>query len=185
MSTNPADIMIALSRERLEKLRDQLRARGQRPSMLLSAATPTSQDLVEAVQIVEEYGALCEAMYLMMAADQRVLHVEREVLRGALDVLSDGRVRTTHMESMVDAAARRCAMEGADKRLHKVLEVLREDPTRAELTVVLAAAVAAADARIVPEEHAMLNEMFKGLGIDEKRANEILAELAESTPAKK
>jgi tellurite resistance protein len=176
--------MINLSRDRLEKLRDNLRARGQRPSMLMPSK-PTSQELMDAVAIVEEYGPLCEAMYLMMAVDHHVVNAEREVLRGALDVLSDGRVRTTHMEAMIDASARSCAMEGAEKRLHKVLEILREDPARAELTVVLAAAVAAADARIVPEEHALLNEMFKGLGIDEKRANELLQELSETTPAKK
>ena len=63
--------------------------------------------LIEAMDILEQYGALCEALYLMMAADRRVLNVEREVMRGALDIVSDGRVRTAHMEAMIDAAARR------------------------------------------------------------------------------
>ena len=85
---------VRLSKATLEHLRDQLRKRGQR----------TSADLIEAMQIVEEYGAICEAMYLMMAADDRVVNAEREVLRGALDVLSSGTVRTMHMEAMLDAA---------------------------------------------------------------------------------
>lgn len=168
----PPGSNIRLTRERLEHLRDQLRQRGQRPS--LAAGPRTSADLIEAMQIVEEYGPICEAMYLMMAADHRVVNAEREVLKGALDVLSNGRIRTMHMEAMLDAAARRCAAEGKDARLKKVIEQLADDTARAEVTVVLAAAIAAADARIVPEESAMLDAMFKGLNISHKRANELL-----------
>ena len=163
---------VRLSKATLEHLRDQLRKRGQRPSIVQGPRT--SADLIEAMQIVEEYGAICEAMYLMMAADDRVVNAEREVLRGALDVLSSGTVRTMHMEAMLDAAARRVAKEGRDVRLKKVLEQLRDDTARAEAVVVLAAAIAAADARIVPEESAILDAMFKGLGIDLKRANQLL-----------
>jgi len=170
-SMNPPS-KVRLSKETLEHLRDELRKRGQRPS--IAQGPRTSADLIEAMQIVEEYGPICEAMYLMMSADHRVVNSEREVLRGALDVLSGGAVRTMHMEAMLDAAARRCATEGRDVRLNKVLELLRDDTARAETTVVLAAAIAAADARIVPEESAILDSMFKGLGIDTKRANELL-----------
>jgi hypothetical protein len=66
--------MIRLSTTRLQALRDELRARGQRPSMVFPKA---SQNVIEAMQMVEEYGALCEAMFLMMAVDRRVLNVER------------------------------------------------------------------------------------------------------------
>ncbi len=156
----------------LEHLRDQLRERGQRPSIAFGPQTST--DLIEAIHIVEEYGAMCEAMYLMMAVDNRVVNAEREVLRGALDVLSSGRVRTVHMEAMLDSAARKIASDGAKRRLEKVIDALKDDPARAEATVILAAAVAAADSRIVPEEHALLNELFRGLGIDQAKADEIL-----------
>ena len=165
--------MINLTRAALETLRDHLRERGQRPSIVLSGPR-TSADLIEAMQIVEEWGAVCEAMYLVMAADRRVVNAEREVLRGALAVLSNDRVRTIHMEAMLDAAARKIAAEGADKRLERVISVLQEDPPRAELTAVLAAAVAAADNLIVPEEEALLDRLFKGLGIDGKRAEELM-----------
>jgi tellurite resistance protein len=167
------ELPMQLTHARLEHLRDQLRARGQRQSMVMPS-TKSSQDLVMAMAVVEEYGALCEVMYLMMAADRRVLDVEREVLRGALDVLSGDTVRTWHMDAMIDAAARRIAEEGADVRLKKLMEILREDPVRAETTIVLAAAVAAADNRIVPEEHALLAKLFEGLGISEERANGLL-----------
>lgn len=166
---------VSLTQGTLEHLRDQLRERGQRPSIALGPQT--SADLIEAIQIVEEYGAMCEAMYLMMAVDNRVVNAEREVLRGALDVLSSGRVRTVHMEAMLDAAARKIAAEGAPRRLARVIDALKHDPARAEATVILAAAVAAADSRIVPEEHALLNELFRGLGIDQSRADEILRDI--------
>lgn len=132
------------------------------------------------MSIVEEFGPICEAMYLMMSADARVVNSEREVLKGALDVLSDGRVRTIHIEAMLDAASRRCANEGREARLAKVIDQLAGDTARAEATCVLAAAIAAADARIVPEESAVLDQMFKGLGIDQKRANELIESLDEN-----
>lgn len=169
-----AHSMIRLPLQRLRSLRDELRTRGQRPSTVIPKAAP---EVAEAVNIAEEYGPLCEAMFLMMASDGKVLNIEREVLRGALDVLSAGRVRTSHMEAMIDAAAKRLADEGFERRCRKVIEALRDDPVRSETTLVLAAAVAAADGRIAPQEDALFETFAKGLDLDEMRAREILAEL--------
>jgi tellurite resistance protein len=168
--------MLPLTRTDLEPLRDQLRARGQRPSMVVPATT-TSQELIDALRLVEQWGPFCEAMYLMMAADRRVLNVEREVLRGALAVLSGETVRTRHMEAMLDAAMRKVATEGTERRLAKVIEALRDDPPRAESAVVVAAAIAAADQRVVPEESALLERLVEGLGIAPERAAEIMADM--------
>jgi tellurite resistance protein len=168
--------MFSLSQATLESLRDQLRARGQRPSMVLPGPA-SSRELIDAMRIVEEWGAFVEAMYLVMAADKRVLNVEREVLRGALAVLSDDVVRTRHMEAMLDAASRKAAEEGADKRLDHVIAQLQGDPARAETCAIVAAAIAAADARFPPEEHAILAKLFAGLGIAEDRAQKLLADL--------
>jgi tellurite resistance protein len=170
--------MIDLAHDRLKSLRDTLRARGQRPSMIFPKAAP---DVVEAMQIVEEYGSLCEVMFLMMAADQRMRNVEREVLRGALDMLSEGRVRTAHMEAMIDAAAKRLAEQGIERRKAHTLEELSADPIRAELTLVLAAAVALSDGEIKPEEHALYDELAEGLGLEPARAEGILRELTTGT----
>ena len=130
--------------------------------------------LAETMAVVEEYGPLCEVMYLMMAADHRVVQAEREVLRGALDLISEGKVRTAHMEAMLDAASRQLAAEGVDVRLAKVVRKLKRDPARAELSVALAAAVALADEKIVPEEQDLFMRLIRALGISEERANEIL-----------
>jgi tellurite resistance protein len=167
---------LPLTRTDLEPLRDQLRARGQRPSMVVPAIT-TSKELIDALRLVEQWGPFCEAMYLMMAADRRVLNVEREVLRGALAVLSGETVRTRHMEAMLDAAMRKVAAEGTERRLAKVIEALRDDPPRAESAVVVAGAIAAADQRVVPEESALLERLVEGLGIAPERAAEIMADM--------
>ena len=138
--------MIKLPAHKLEQLRNQLQARGQRHSMVRPSASP---NVLQAMEMLEQYGDMCDVMYLMMAADGRVLNVEREVMRGALDILSDGRIRTVHMEAMIDLCSRRVAEHGAEKSLQRAIKMLRDDPVRAETAVVLAAAVAAADAAII------------------------------------
>jgi tellurite resistance protein len=166
---------IRLPRQKLEELRDRLQQSGKRPSMILPVSAP---NVIEALHVVEEYGLMCEALYLVMAADRRVLNVEREVMRGALDVLSDGRVRTAHMESMIDAAARRIADQGEAERLNRVIDSLQDDRVRAEATVVLAAAIAAADGVITPEEQAMLDRLADGLGVSQIKADQLLDSIA-------
>ncbi len=172
--------MTTLSLEVLESLRDRLRVRGQRPSIVLPGPA-TSAELIDALELVEEWGAFVEAMYLVMAADRRVLNVEREVLRGALAVLSNERVRTRHMEAMLDAAARRYATEGEEARLAHVIQALNGHRARAETAVVVAAAVAAADHRVVPAEAAILRRLEEGLGVETGRVNAILADLERSS----
>jgi tellurite resistance protein len=175
--------MLNLTREKLDPLREALRQRGARPSVVMPTAA-TSQELVDALRLVEEWGAFVEAMYLMMAADHRVKNVEREVLRGALLTLSDDRVRTRHMEAMLDAAMRRVMAEGPEKRLAAVIEALQGNPARAETAVVVAAAIAAADQRVVPEEHALLAALAKGMNVDTTRAEGILEEMAREVAKK-
>ena len=131
-------------------------------------------ETVEMLNIVAEYGPLCEAMYLMMSADGSVGNEEREVLKGALRNLSGDAIRSAHIESMLDAAGKRVADQGRDARMKEVVESLHEDPARAEVAFVLAAAIAFADNAIADEENETLNALAEGLGIDEGRANELL-----------
>jgi tellurite resistance protein len=165
--------MIWLSNSTLARLRDQLRARGQRPSLIVSnpAASPEAAEL-EAMSA--EYGPLVEAMYFMMSADGRVTDDEREVLKGALRNLSGDEIRSVHIEAMVDAAARAMALEGREKRIQELITLLHDDPARAEVTFVLAAAIAFADNAIADEENELLNMLAEGLGIGDARANELL-----------
>jgi tellurite resistance protein len=167
--------MIWLSNSTLGRLRDQLRDRGQRPSIVMPAGV--TKDVAETMQLLAEYGPLCEAMYLMMSADGHVTNDEREVLKGALRNLSDDRLRSSHIESMLDEASKRVGEHGQKARLFEVADALREDPARAEVAFVLAAAIAFADNVIADEENELLSALAERLGIDEHRANHLLDEV--------
>lgn len=165
--------MIWLSNSTVARLRDQLQARGQRPSLAAPEAN-LSPDAVEMLNIVAEYGPLCEAMYLMMSADGAVGNEEREVLKGALRNLSGDTIRGAQIESMLDDAGKRVVAEGREARMKEVVTSLHEDKARGEVAFVLAAAIAFADNAIADEENDTLNELAEGLGISEARANELL-----------
>ena len=141
------------------------------PIALRGAVTP---EVAEGLTIVAEYGALTEAMYLMMSADGQVTNDEREVLRGALRALSTDTIRSAHIESLLDSAAKQMAEHGREKRMAEVVAQLRDDPARAEVAFVLAAAIAFADNAIADEENETLNTLAEGLGIDEERATALL-----------
>jgi uncharacterized tellurite resistance protein B-like protein len=168
--------MIWLSNSTLLRLRDQLKSRGQRPS-LLAPAPGMSPDDVEAMAIQEEYGPLCEAMFLMMSADGTVGDEERTVLKGALRNLSGDSIRGAHMDAMLDTANKNVGEQGREARMKEVVEQLHEDRARAEVAFVLAAAIAFADNAIADEENETLNSFAEGLGIDEGRANQLLDEV--------
>ena len=133
-----------------------------------------SPETVEELNIVAEYGPLCEAMYLMMSADGAVGSEEREVLKGALRNLAGDAIRSAHIESMLASAAKRVEEEGREARMKEIVAGLHEDKARAEVAFVLAAAIAFADNAIADEENETLNTLAEGLGIDEARANELL-----------
>ena len=165
--------MIWLSNSTVARLRDQLQARGQRPSLVAPEANLTA-DAVEMLNIVAEYGPLCEAMYLMMSADGSVGTEEREVLKGALRNLSSDAIHGVQIDSMLADAVKRVETDGREARLKEVAASLHEDKARAEVAFVLAAAIAFADNAIADEENDTLNSLAEGLGIDEARANQLL-----------
>ena len=174
--------MIWLSNSTVARLRDQLQARGQRPSLVAPEANLTA-DAVEMLNIVAEYGPLCEAMYLMMSADGAVGTEEREVLKGALRNLSSDAIRGVQIDSMLEDAVKRVETDGRDARLKEVVASLHEDKARAEVAFVLAAAIAFADNAIADEENDTLNSLAEGLGIDEARANQLLDDVEKDLAA--
>jgi len=80
---------------------------------------------------------------------------------------------------MLDAASRRLAEDGWEKRCQRVLESLRRDAIHGESTLVLAAAVAAAERKITPAERSVLERFARELGVAETRLDEVLHELTE------
>jgi uncharacterized tellurite resistance protein B-like protein len=166
--------MIWLSTSTVARLRDQLRTRGQRPSIAFGDISKLTPDAAELATASAEFGPICEAMYLMMSADGKVSTEEREVLKGALRNLSEDSIRSAHIDAMLDQAAAQVAEQGRDARLRDIISQLHDDPARGEVTFVLAAAIAFADNAIADEENETLNLFAEGLGIDDARANELL-----------
>jgi len=166
--------MIWLSSSTIARLRDQLRARGDRPSLVLADAGTLAPEAADFLAATVEYGPLCEAMYLMMSADGKISGEERSVLKGALRTLSNESLASTHIEAMVDAAAKNVTLAGREKRLAEVAIQLRDDPERGEVAFVLAAAVAFADGAIADEENETLSALADKLGIDDQRAEALL-----------
>jgi hypothetical protein len=164
--------VIRLTTGTLGRLRDRLRERGARPSVVL-AGTP---DTMLAAELAETYGPLCEVMYAMMTVDEEVAPAERDVVRGALRDL-DERILSVHVEAMLADAAHRIASEGRDARMRAIAAELAGEPTRAEAAFLLAAAVAYADDRIVQGEKALLNDLATQFAIAPARANELFDSL--------
>jgi uncharacterized tellurite resistance protein B-like protein len=165
--------MIWLSNSTLQRLRDQLKKQGSRPSVVFPPES-LAPDAAEALVAAAEYGALCEAMVLMMSADGRVTSDERQVLRGALRNLSDDRLNGAQVEALVASAEKNIAAQGRQTRMREVVLALHEDRARAEVAFVLAAAIAFADNAIADQENDTLNDLAEGLGIDETTAEELL-----------
>jgi uncharacterized tellurite resistance protein B-like protein len=164
--------MIWLSNSTLARLRDQLKATGQRASIVAS-----NHESVDATQVQTDYGPLCEAMYLMMSADGNVSGDERDVLRGALRNLSGDMLRTVDIDALVGGAEARVTAEGRDSRMRAVAAELGEDRARAEVAFVLAAAIAFADNAIANGENETLDALADLLAIDEERAEKLLDEV--------
>jgi DnaJ-domain-containing protein 1 len=170
--------MIWLSNSTLARLRDQLLESGRRPSTVA-----TSAEAAEGQRLHAEYGPLCEAMYLMMAADGEVSGDEREVLRGALRNLSSSALRSVDIETLLDLAVANVAAEGTEARLKAVASELGEDRGRGEVAFVLAAAIAFADNAIADGENETLSSLAEALGIDEDRAEALLDQVEKDLAA--
>ncbi len=163
--------MFWLSTSTIVRLRDQLRAAGQRGMVSVASGDRTEAD---AELLKTEYGPLCEAMYLMMSADGDVSNEEREVLRGAMKNLSGDVLDGDFIESMLEDATKREQADGRKARFADVVGALSKDKARAEVAFVLAAAIAFADNTIADEENDALDTLAEGLGIDEERADVLL-----------
>lgn len=158
--------MIRLPTAAVAALRSRLSGRGGRLSRILEG------DALDAA-LVEEYGPLCEAMYLVMAADGSLASVERDVIRGALREL-DERLRSRHVETMMREAHEALTREGWTARLEELGRKLAGDVARAEGAVLLGAAVAYADNVFTDEENHVMSLLMTSLRIDRGRLDDFI-----------
>ncbi len=164
--------MFWLSTSTVVRLRDQLRAAGQRGMVAVSVGAEQGASNADAV--AAELAPLLEAMYLMMSADGEISTEEREVLVGAMRNLSGGDLDGEVIDKLLERARANAESHGRESRLRQVVDDLAKDKARAEVAFVLAAAIAFADNAIADEENETLDALAEGLGIDEARADELL-----------
>ncbi len=165
--------MIKLQPKTLERIRDHFREVGQPASVAFTRAAVADDPFAGDPDASRRFGALFEAMFLMISADGNVSDDEREVLRGAVRGLTDGAVRTAHIDKLMEECKAR-AGEGVPARLAALAPVLQEDPALVEAAFSLAAAVAFADSDITDEENELINDLAEALGIEGDRADELL-----------
>jgi tellurite resistance protein len=174
---------IAIKTRTIERLRDDLRESGRRPSVVLSSAyeTLTRAGLLspEEQAALTRIEPLAEVMFLMMAADGTLAEDEREVLRGAVRGLSDDGIRTGTVNVMLERFEAELTRHGAEARLDELARDLHGDAASAEGAFILAAAVAFADGDVTDAEDALINDLAETFGIDEQRANQLLDRLDE------
>ncbi|MGZ5968531.1 MAG: protein kinase domain-containing protein [Polyangiales bacterium] len=164
--------MIRLPTAAVAALRARLRERGVKASII---APPPEGDPCDAA-LAREYGPLCEAMYLVMAADGTLASEERDVIRGALRELDD-RIRSRHVETMLREAHEALARDGWDARLAALAEKIGDDKVRAEAAILLGAAVAYADGVVADEENHVMSLLMAALHVDSSRLAELIASL--------
>ncbi|MCA9594639.1 MAG: tellurite resistance TerB family protein [Myxococcales bacterium] len=168
--------MIQLQPKTLQRIRDHLLDVGQPPSVHFMRVAADDDPFAGDPDGKARFEALFEAMYLMVVVDGEVADSEREVLRGAVRGLTDGSVRTHHIQKLFEKCDE-LVKQGIDKRIAAIAPTLKEDPALSEAAFSLASAIAFADSEIKDEENDLINELAGALDIDGDRAEELLNQL--------
>jgi hypothetical protein len=156
----------------MERLREKLLSRGlpsyRPPPLACDAPKPELTELVHRVR------PFAEAMYLVIAADSEIAERERDVLRGALRILTDGALSSTVMESLLREFESARARDGSDLRLDAVASALYADPADAELALGLAIAAGEVDHGLDAREQVLVFALAERLGISRSRVDAML-----------
>lgn len=165
----------------LRTLRAAMLERGMRDSMLpppsadRAVSTPrrsiASHELgpSDREAILSRVAPMCEALYLLMAADDHVDGREYIALRGAIRALTDGALGTGALNGLLARFESQLEREGRPARLAAVAAELSADRADAEAAYMLAAAVAIADDSADLRESELLDELGDLLGLSPKR----------------
>jgi len=111
-----------------------------------------------------------EAMFLVMTADGAIDEAEREVLRGAVRILSAGQLGTAATDFLFAELEDVLKRDGLDTRLDSVASEVWSEPDDRELAVALVAAMAASDQHVTDAERSTINALVERLGIAREAA---------------
>lgn len=166
-----------MNHDRLERLRDRLLGQGS-PTIAPPgpSGTPARQKPQPPEQraMYERIRPFAEAVYLVVSADREIGQTERNVLRGALRILTDGALSSSAMESMLAEFDAALARDGFEQRLDDVAAEIYGDMGDQELALSLAAAAATADGRLDAQERAALEGFAERFGLPRQRLEQLL-----------
>lgn len=163
-----------MDRTRIERLRDKLLRQG-RPSIVPSPWPPPAGAQPKAGLLYRRMRPLAEAMYLVITADSQIGEQERDALRGALRILTDGALSGAALDAMLDQFGHELARDGMAVRLDHVAAELYGDPDDVELALMLVAAAALADGHSGEAELETIGELGARLGVSRDRLRALIA----------
>jgi len=162
-----------MSSTRIERLRDKLLRQG-RPSMVPAAWPPAGEERGAADVLYSRLRPIAEAMYLVMVADTQIADPERAALRGALRILTEGKLSSAAMEAMLAEFGRGLARDGRELRLDHVAAALYGDADDVELALALVAAASLADGHASEAEYATIEALADRLGLAPERVRTLI-----------
>lgn len=160
----------------LSRLREALIRRGDRFGGALSTAPSEGAPTPEAIAVAQRVMPFCEVLYLLMVADERPDARELDVLRGAVDALTGGKLGLAGIDAQIARFGHALRAEGRAARLESVTGRLAADRQDAEAAFTLAAVMVIADEQTDARETSVLEELRELLGIPERRADTLLGE---------
>ena len=127
--------------------------------------------------LMNRVSPFAETMYLTMMADGVAAESEKEAIRGALQVLTQGFLDESMLEKILERCQRLAREQGVEFRLQTLGAQLCADRQDRETAFTLAAAVAMADNQVVDEETSLVDSIAEWYGVSAKRCSEILQQI--------
>jgi len=161
----------------LRALRDALLARGQRDTISpIARCTPSTEGLGpdDLAAIVARVSPTCEALFLLMSADDDCAAGEYFALRGAIRGLTDGALGSRALDELLSRFRASLKREGRERRMSNVAAQLAADRADAEATFMLGAALMLADGAVSEVELSTLEELGESMGLSARRRRELL-----------
>ncbi|PCH52229.1 MAG: hypothetical protein COC20_03960 [Cellvibrionales bacterium] len=128
--------------------------------------------------VIDRVSPFAETMCLTMLADGEVAELERETIRGALQVLTDGALGQEILDDMLQRCEAVANEQGVEYRLQAIGAQLCASRQDREMAFTLAAAVAVADNEVAEEESSLVECIAEWYGVSSKRCQQILEQVA-------
>jgi uncharacterized tellurite resistance protein B-like protein len=155
---------VKLDAKRVERLRRQLEQRGA-PSIAPRSFHQTDPETAAAYLRVRPFA---EAMFLVMSADGQIDEQERDVLRGAVRILTNAQLGGSATDALLDELEHDVARDGREARLDRVASELWFEREDRELAIALMAAMATADDEVGQSEIDAIIELAERLGVEQQ-----------------